>query len=447
MQRDYSRGSILRHILSLAIPATGSIALSGFSSLVDVFWLGRLGSEELAAASMGMSLRMVAISILMGVSIGGAALVARYVGAQDKQRANRAALQIAFLAVGTGVLIGVVGYIWAEPLLYLMGARGEVLALGVQWVRVIFAGLVLVEMLPTMNQVLYGAGNPERAFQANLVYVLVLIALEPLLIFGLGSLQGLGIRGASLARVLASGVGIAFQWYVLLAGKARVKADLHDIRLDFPMMGRVMKLAVPTGVTHLVMNLAGTLTYRVIAPFGVATIAAFGVVSKVLGFAFTLPGGVILSPRTMVGQNLGAGKPERAMRAGWSAAGLSAALAASQMVLVFILAEPILALFNANPAVIAEGSRGLLYLALPQIAYSVGDCISVALIGAGDTLAPMWIGMGSLWMVRLPLMYGLAHLLGWGPVGIWVGMGIAQVAEALAMAVWFGQGKWKLKKI
>jgi len=447
MRKDYTRGSILRHIWSLAIPATGSIALSGFSSLVDVFWLGRLGSKELAAASMGMSLRMVVISILIGVSIGGAALVARYIGAQEKWRANRAALQIAFLAVSIGGLVGIVGYIWAEPLLYLMGARGDVLALGVQWVRVIFAGLVIVEMLPSMNQVLYGAGNPERAFQANLAYVLVLITFEPLLIFGLGSLQGFGIQGASLARVLASAVGIAFQWYVLLAGKARVKVDLHDIRLDFAMMGRVMKLAVPTGVTHLAMNLAGTLTYRVIAPFGVAMIAAFGVVSKVLGFAFTLPGGVILSPRTMVGQNLGAGKPERAMRAGWSAAGLSAALTASQMVLVFFLAEPILVLFNADPAVITEGSRGLLYLALPQIAYSVGDCVSVALIGAGDTVSPMWISMGSLWLVRLPLMYGLANLLGWGPVGIWVGMGLAQVVEALAMALRFGQGKWKMRKI
>jgi len=149
----------------------------------------------------------------------------------------------------------------------------------------------------------------------------------------------------------------------------------------------------------------------------------------------------------MVGQNLEAGKPERARRACWSAAGLSAALTATQMVLVFILAEPIIALFNANPAVIAEGSRGLLYLALPQIAYSVGDCVSVALIGAGDTVSPMWIGMGSLWMVRLPLTYGLGHLLGWGPAGIWVGMDLAQVAEALTMVVRFGQGKWKMKKI
>jgi len=205
-------------------------------------------------------------------------------------------------------------------------------------------------------------------------------------------------------------------------------------------------MAVPTGVTHLMMNLADTLIHRVVLHGGVATIAAYGVVSKVLGFAFTLPGGVILSPRTMVGQNLGAGKPERAMRAGWSAAVLSAALTATQMVLVFILAEPIIALFNANPAVIAEGSRGLLYLALPQIAYSVGDCISVALFGAGDTVSPMRMHMGSLWMERLLLTYGLAHLLGWGPAGIWVGMDLAQVAEALAMAVRFRQGKWTMKK-
>lgn len=150
---------------------------------------------------------------------------------------------------------------------------------------------------------------------------------------------------------------------------------------------------------------------------------------------------------SLVCQNLGAGKPERARRACWSAAGLSAALTATQMVLVFILAEPIIALFDASPGVIGEGSRALRYLALPQIAYSFCYCLSAALTGAGDTVSPMWINIGSLWLVRLPSMYGLAHLLGWGPAGIWVGMGLAQVVGALAMAVRFGQGKWKLRKI
>ena len=447
VQKDYTQGSIARHICGLAIPATGSLALNSISGLLDAYWLGRLGSEELAAASMGMSLRMVMISILMGVSIGGSALVARYIGARDERRANRATLQIAFLLAGIVGFIAIPGYVWAEQLLHLMGARGEVLTLGVQWVRVIFAGLLFVEMLPSMNQALYGAGNPGRVFQANLAYVVSLMILEPLLILGWGPVPALGIRGSSLALVLACAVGGVFQWYFLLVGKARVKVDLHDVRLDFPMMGRVMKLAVPTAVARLMMNLAGTLTYRVIAPFGVAVIAAFGVASKVFGFAFTLPGGVALSPRTMVGQNLGAGKPGRAARASWWASGLSAMLSSVQMVAVLILAGPIIALFDASPGVIGEGSRALRYLALPQMAYSFGYCLSAALTGAGDTVSPMWINIGSLWLVRLPSMYGLAHLLGWGPAGIWVGMGLAQVMEALAMATRFWQGRWRLRQI
>lgn len=447
MRKDYTQGSIVRHICSLAVPSTGSLALVSFSTLLDAFWLGRLGSTALAAASMGMSLRMVMISLLMGVSIGGSAVVARCVGAQDQRRANRTTLQIIFLVVGIVGFVGIAGYVWAEPLLRLMGAKGEVLTLGVQWVRVIFAGLLFMEMLPSVNQVFYGSGNPERVFQTYVVHLTSLMILEPLLILGWGPVPAMGIRGAGLAQVLASALGVIFQCYCLLAGKARVRMDRQDFGVDTRAMGLVMKLALPTAATRLMMNLADTLTYRLIAPFGVAVIAGFSVVSKVFGFAFTLPGGVALSPRTMVGQNLGAGKPERATRAAWWASTLSAMLAVALMGLVVILAEPIIGLFDANPEVLAEGIRGLHFLAFPQIACTVGYCVSAALMGAGDTISPMWINIASLWIVRLPLMYGLAHLAGWGPVGIWAGMGLAQVIEAVAMAIRFGQGKWRQTEI
>ena len=211
MQKDYSKGSIIRHVFKLTIPGTGAIAVSSISTLADTYWLGRLGSDALAAGSMGMSLRMVMISMLMGISIGGSALVARYVGANDQRRANRATLQMALLVTGFVGFFGIAGYVWARPLLHLVGARDAVLDLGVQWFGVICVGLLFMEMLPSMNQALYGAGSPDKAFRANLAASVGLMVFEPLLVLGWGPVPSLGIRGAALARVLGSATGVIVQ--------------------------------------------------------------------------------------------------------------------------------------------------------------------------------------------------------------------------------------------
>jgi len=447
VRKDYTKGSITRHILSLTIPGTGAIAVVSVSSLADAYWLGRLGSDALAAASMGMALRMVMISLLMGVSMGGSALVARYVGANDHRRANRAALQMAFLVTGFVGFLGIAGYVWARPLLHLVGARGEVLSLGVEWFRVVCLGLLFMELLPSMNQALYGAGSPEKALLANLVASVSLMVLEPLLVLGWGPVSAMGIRGAALAQVLGSAAGVALQAYFFLSGKARVKVDRQDFRVDSVMMGRVMRLAVPTGVTRLMTNLAATLAYAVMAPFGAAVVAGYSIASKVLAFSFALPGGVATAPQALVGQNLGAAKPERAKRAGWLAAGLAAMITAAEMVVILILDRRIVALFSDSVDVMAESVRCLRFLALAQIAYSADYCLSASLRSAGDTVSPMWINLGSLWLVSLPLMYGLGHVLGWGPVGIWSGMGIAHLVQLLAMAVRFRQGKWMTREV
>lgn len=447
MEKDYTQGSLVRNIWDLALPGTGTHLLFSARGLLDAYWLGRLGSEELAAASMASSLRMMVAAVTMAVSIGGSALVARAVGSENQQRGSRAALQTLILVVGLVAVSAVVGFVWAEPLLRLIGAEGAVLSLGVQWMRVTFGGLLFIQLMQAVTQLLYGSGNPERVFHANLACIMCQAVLEPLLVLGWGPLPAMGIQGAALSQVLASAVAVGLQFHFLLAGKARVSLDRQDFCFELPVMGRIMKLAVPIVVARVVMSLGSPLTYRIIANYGVAVVAGYGVASRVFNFAFTLAAGAAMSPRSMVGQNLGAGQPGRAERAVWWAAGISATLTAIQIVTIMILAEPAMAIFNSAPAVIAAGGLCLRYLGLAQVAFIVTFTLRAALNGAGDTFSPMWISIGALWLLGLPLMYGLSHLLGWGAPGVWIGMGISHVIEMLALAMRFRQGRWKVMRV
>ena len=440
-RRDLTQGSLLRNIGYLAGPILISQLLFMAPSLYDAVWLGRIGPNAQAAAGLASSVRFTMISVLMALSGGSGAVVARYVGAKDWKNANLAVLQGVLMMIVSSGLLGIVGIVFAEPLMRLAGADAEVLPLAVRYARILFAGLVAMELVPSMGGMLDTAGAPQVGLMMRLWGMLTLLVGEPLLV------RWLGLEGAVIALVGSNVVGMLWGLGVLLLGRAPVKIDLHDLRIDLPMMGRIVRIAGPGVLQRGAANLANSVLMRFVASYGSATLAAWEVVRRVYMFA-QIPGMSLarLTP-AMVGQNLGAGKPERAERA----VSLIVRLAAGAMVVVMgglmLLAPQVMRLFTEDPQTLSNGAHIIRVLALGYLVYAITFCLDSAQAGAGDTVSPMLINVIALWLIQLPLAWLLSQVLGLGPDGIWWAMVGGWGIQLILMTLRYRQGRWKLTRI
>jgi len=446
-QRDYTSGSLARNIWDLGLPMMAGQVLFGLPGIAESYWLGKLGSAALAAASMGMALRIVMISLVMGLSTGGMALVARYVGAGDQAAADRATQQTQILILMAVVVLGVIGFLCAPTFLQWMGAEGAVLREGVRYARVLFVGLWAMELIPSMNALFRGAGNAEWVFRLSLTATGTTFLLQPLLILGWGPLPSLGVKGAALAQVLGNAAAVVLQQYVLLTGRARIRIRLNEMGMDRHVMGRILRLALPTAVERFMPNLARTIMLGLVAAWGVTTLAGYNVTTRIFGLTMMVSMGLGGVAPTLVGQNLGARKPERAERSAWAVAGAATALVVLVLTPVAVLAPHVIRLFNTEPTVIAAGTHCLRVIAPGQVFVTLAMTIGMALRGAGDTLSPMLISTGTLWLVQLPLAYGLSQAIGWGATGLWVALTITPLVAAAAICLRFHQGRWKVRRI
>ena len=446
--RDYTSGHLARNIWDLSWPSVVSMTLLNVPNLLDGVWIGRLGAEALAAAGIGMALRVTMISPLMALSGAGGAVVARYVGAKDQERANLAVLQAVLLFVVAAGVIGLIGLAFIKPLLGLAGATGELLPLAVSYVRIIFIGLIAMEMVPSVGFMLVAAGSPELSLRVNLLVSLVIMASEPILVLGLGPFPSLGLAGAALALVLGNSCGMLYALFLLLTRQAPVWIDVHRLRLDGEVMARIVRIALPAVIQRGTPNLAQSILLRLISAYGAAPLATYNLVMRIFNsFALTPSMGTSRAAAALVGQNLGARQPERAEKAAMSIAAVSPVLAICLLGIATLSNRMILALFTADAEVIAQGAHIMSIIGLGQIFYMVSLAFDSSLTGAGDTVSPMVINTLTLWAVQLPLTYLLSRGLGWRSEGIWWAIVISQVCLATLMTLRFRQGRWKLKEI
>ena len=439
---DITHGRLRDNIWQLSWPLMISQGLSFFPGLYDAYWLGRLGPYALGAATLAISLRITLISVLMALSGASAAVISRFVGARDHELANRAATQSVILFVVASGGLSILGLVFIESLVTLAGASGDLLAPTIAYGRVIFAGLIAMEMVPSMGNMLSSSGNPQLSLQMNLLTLFSFLVLEPLLI-GLGW----GVTGAALALVLANTAGMFYGLYLLSSGRAAVRIAWRYARPDWRMMKRILRIALPGVVQRGIPNLANTILMRFMAGYGAAPLAAFSLFGRQTGLLLIPAGGLSGAAPAMVGQNLGAKQPTRAARAVnliASAAVLSASLLLG---LLAIFAEPVMALFTQDPATITAGVHAIRVLALYRVLMTLGVVMDGGLTGAGDTVSPMVVNFIALWIVQLPVVWLLSTYLGWGVNGIWWGLVIGMGVQALLMTLRFRQGRWQHQRI
>ena len=442
-----TEGGLLRAIVALSTPMLVGALLQNAQSLIDLFWVGRLGSLAVASVAMAGTILMLIHPMLMGLSTGTVALVARAVGAGRLDDAGAAAGQSLFLSLILGGASAAVGWVVAEPLLLLMGAEAVVAAGGAVYLRICLLGSFTLYLLFIGNAALQGAGDAHTPMYVMALSNALNIALDPLFIFGIGPFPRMGLAGAALATVLSQAVAAALAMVVLLGGSGKLHAHWRYWKPNLPLSWRLLKIGIPGSGQMLSRSLMNAVLMWIVATCGTAAVAAYGIGMRfhfiILMPAFALGG----AAATMMGQNLGAGKPERARRAVWTAACLDGVFMLGAGAALMILARPLIGAFNADPDVIATGARYLRVVSPFYLFAGFGIVLGRGLNGAGDTLGPMLITVLSLWGLQVPLALGLSRALQPATEGIWWAIAASFVAQSLAVIAWFEAGRWRGQRV
>ncbi len=445
--QDLTTTPIGRAVVLLAVPMVLEMMMESVFAVTDVFFVGRLGADAVATVGITESLMTVIYAVAMGLSIGATATVARRIGEKDPHGAARAAGQSIVLGIVGAVIIGGLGAIWAPDLLRLMGASDEVIRTGSGFTRVMLGMSGTVMMLFLVNAIFRGAGDAAIAMRVLWFANVLNIVLGPCLIFGLGPFPALGVRGAAIATSIGRGSGVLYQIYHLTRGRSRIAVGTTDLKPDRAVMTGILRLS---GV-GVIQNFIGTASWvgliRILTGFGSAAVAGNTIGIRIIIFALLPSFGVSNAAATLVGQNLGAGRPDRAEAAVWRA-GLYSTIALGLVGLVFLLFAPFLIrIFSSDPEVIPYGVRCLRIVAAGFLFYGYGMVFTSSFNGAGDTRTPTLINLGCLWTLELPLAWVLAHPAGLGPTGVFISVSVAFSALALVSASIFKQGRWKTERV
>ncbi len=445
--QDYTAGNLNRAILLLAIPMVLEMVLESLFAVVDVLWVGRLGANAVATVGLTESLLALVFSIGIGLSMSTTAMVARRIGEKDPEDAAIAGAQAIFLGLLVSLAIGVPAFIFAPQLLRLMGASPEIVATGTGYARIALGGCGAIVMLFLNNAIFRGAGDAAIAMRLLWVSNILNLILDPCLIFGLGPFPRLGVTGAALATFSGRSIGVLYQFYRLMKGTERLRIPPSLLRLNPRVMWRLIRVSLTGILQFAIANTSWIALVRIVSIFGAAALAGYTIAIRIVIFVILPSWGLSNAAATLVGQNLGAGHPQRAEQAVWRT-GLYNMLFLGLIGVVFIFsATPLVRLFTHDPAVVPLAASALRILSYGNIAYAYGMVMLQSFNGAGDTVTPTIVNFFGFWLLEIPLAWWLALHQGLRSTGVFLSIVIAQAAVAVAGILLFRRGKWKKQKI
>jgi len=441
--QNFTEGSINRAIVLLAVPMVLEMIMESLFGVVDVFWVAHLGADAITTVGLTETCLTLVFVIAIGLSMGATAMVARRIGEKDEAAAGLVAVQVIVVGLVVSALVSFAGYLFAPSLLRVMGATDAVVKLGTNYTRMIFGGSATIFLLFLINAVFRGAGDAAVAMRVLWLANIVNICLNPCLIFGIGPFPRLGVTGSAVGTTIGRGIGVLFQLWILTSGRGRFVIHAKQVRLDFAVMARMVRLSLTAMFQYLVQMASWIGVVRIIASFGSAAAAANTLAIKIVIFAILPSWGMSNAAATLVGQNLGAGKPERAEQSVWRTC-LYNVLFLGAVGLVFItFAERIIALFTTDPAVVPIAVSGLRMLSYGYISYAYGMVITAAFNGAGDTFTPTVLNLICFWVCQIPLAWFLAFHTTLGPRGAFLAVVVGDSLLALLGIIWFRRGTWK----
>jgi putative MATE family efflux protein len=447
-KNNLTESSILKSLLVLAVPIILVNILQTAYQLTDTFWVGRLGTDAVAAVSISFPLIFLMISLGGGLAMAGTILVAQYKGKNDQKAVNHITSQTLMMVVVVSVILAAIGYLLSPLLVKLMGAETGVYSSAVSYMKVSFIGMILVFTYIVFQSLMRGIGEVKIPVYIVLGTVLLNLILDPLFIFGYGFIPAFGVVGAAVATIVTQGLAAIFGIIILIKGRYHIQLHLNDLKPDMPLIKKMFRLGFPASIEQSTRALGITAMTFLVAGFGTLTIAAFGIGSRILSFAIIPALGLSMATSTLVGQNIGAGKTKRAE----SIVKLSSLIGFVTLtilgILFFIFAEQISGIFiPGETETIAASAVFIRIMALTFGFIGLQQVLNGAFRGSGNTMITMILSIMTLWVLRFPLAYILSHHTDLGSIGIWIAYPLSNIAAGVVAIIWFAKGTWKKKKI
>jgi len=447
IDEDYTKISIKRAIILLAIPMMLELIMESTFAIVDIYFIGKLGPSAVATVGLTETYLYLVYAVSMGLSLAVTAIVARRIGEKNHAEASRTTVQAIFLAIVVSLPFAIAGIFYSKELLGLMGADAWAIEHGYKYTQWMLGGNAVIVFLFVINAVFRGAGDAAIAMKVLWIANGINIILDPILIYGWGFIPAMGIEGAAIATTIGRGVGVLIQFYILFKGKKQIRIGFSQLILDTKIMLNILKTSLGGIGQNLVSMTSWIFLMRILAGIGSEAVAGSTIALRILMFTMMPAWGFSNAASTLVGQNLGAGSSERAESAVWKIGLYNMIFLGIVSLFYFFFNKELMGIFTSDARVIEIGSEWLRILSYSFMVYGWWMVSIQAFNGAGDTRTPTLINIVFFWLIQIPLSYLLAVQAGWEHSGIFWAVFISETSVGLFTLWLFSRGKWKLVKV
>jgi putative MATE family efflux protein len=445
--KDFTTGSIDKAIFLLAIPMVLEMLLESTFAIVDIYFVNKVQTGAATVVGLTESSLSILYSLAWGIAMGATALIARRVGEKNFQDASKVASQAILIAVGFSIIISIVGFLFPKEILLLMGADKAIAEEHYGFTQIMMMSNVVIMLLFVNNGIFRGAGDASIAMKALLVSNAINIILDPLLIMGYGPFPQMGLMGAAVATTIGRSVGVLYQFWHLFNGKSLIKISTKHLQPNIALIKTILGTSSGAMFQFIIASCSWIFLASIVASAGEDRADGYFTAIRICIFTILPTWGIANAAATLVGQNLGAGKPERAEKSVWRSAMLALIFFIFVALIFFFFGKNLMQFFTSNPLSIEEGKHCLFILSIGYLFFAYGMVVTQAFNGAGDTKTPTYINIVAFWVLQIPLAYFLANYLKLNTTGVYISIGISESFLAIISIIIFKKGNWKKIKV